>query len=165
MTPIPFLIRTNMIEFKAKTIVSINVYITPKHYVHVRFEGKSDGTSFFLCNNVAFAMAMFKTAEYKKGIITSDTKPEDIAPKVAAKPVQKEKVKEDAPAPVDETAEDTSDIPDEGQNDGKETVTFADFAMAVSFLVERGGKKSELRSVKAVKERGAELGYNIIIEE
>lgn len=155
-----------MVVFKSKTNITLIAYITPKHYEYITFDAKSDGSSVLYCKNKEIAKALFDTDEYKKGIITSDTKPEDIAPKAASVPAKKaDEAEEDTTSETDKTVEDTTSIPDEGQNDGKETVTFADFAMAVSFLVERGGKKSELRSVKAVKERGAELGYNIIIEE
>ena len=152
-----------MVVFKAKTRLTMIIYITPKHYEYITFDTRSDGSSVLYCKNDVYARALFNTDEYKKGIITSDTKPEDIAPKAASVPAKK--AEEAQTSETDETVEDTTSILNETQNDGKETMTFADFAMAVSFLVERGGKKSELRSVKAVKERGAELGYNIIIEE
>lgn len=157
----PFFNFRNMIIFKAKTNITLIAYITPKHYEYISFDVKSDGTSAFYCKNTTLAKALFKTDEYKNGIITSNVKPNELTTGnlVNVGENAQEDVNEDKDVTLKDVAEDKT------RDGGKESVTFSDLAEAVAFLVEKGCKKSELRSTKAVKEKGEELGYDILIEE
>jgi len=152
------------IYFYSACPLAFPVYFENGGYSYVNFRCNSSGRGVLLSSDDNLSKAIINSTEYKEGYVKTNDDISALLGNAPKKVVEETPVEETIQAPAEEEPKETPvAVEDDAE---KNELTFPDAASAKQYLMETYDcKSSELRSLKAIKEKFAELCINVTIED